>query len=200
MRKWLVPGEQVIVITRPHARKLALPAIIAILLPTALGIGLAWLSRAYWGPQWDSWRPASQFVAVALTIVVLLFFSLRRYLKWFATSYILTSRRIVIRKGALTRGQTDIPLFSLRTFNVSQGVAQRMRRCGNITLISGVGESVVIREVPEVTKFKNLTLDAIEELPHSALLGEEHMPWEPGQMSPVQLAGEGERGRDSNGR
>lgn len=176
MRNWLVPGEQVIVLSRPQAKRLAWPAVVTVLLPTVLGVAAAWLNRARWVPDWEPWRPVVSLVATLLVLVVLLGYPLRKYLQWLSTSYVLTSRRMVVRKGLLARSHRDIPLFSVRTLSVRQGVLQRIFRSGNITLVSGMDEAVLIRDVPEVLKFKNLALEAIAELPHSALAGAGGIP------------------------
>lgn len=176
MRNWLMPGEQVIVVSRPQARRLTLPAITAIVLPTLLGLVSAWLSRTRWVTGWEQWRPTTSVLAGILVGLILLCYSLRKYLQWLATKYILTNRRLVLRSGLLVRRHRDIPLFSVRTLSVRQGVLQRIFRSGNITLVSGSEDSAQVADVPEVQKFKNLALDAIAELPHSALLGEPLAP------------------------
>lgn len=192
MRSWLVPGEQVIVISRPQAKRLALPAVVTILLPSLLGVASAWLNRARWVPGWEPWRPTASLLASLLVLVILVFYPMRKYLQWLTTKYVLTSRRLVVRKGALVRSHQDIPLFSVRTLSVHQGIQQRIFRSGNITLVSGVGGSVQIRDVPEVLKFKNLALEAIAELPHSALIGENSLPMQrAGQFSAGGVSADG---------
>ncbi|MBQ1444358.1 MAG: PH domain-containing protein [Renibacterium sp.] len=211
MRNWLVPGEQVIVLSRPQAKRLAWPAVVMILLPTVLGVASAWLSRARWAPGWEPWRPTVSLLAGLVVLVILLFYPVRKYLQWLATKYILTSRRLVLRSGILVRRHQDIPLFSVRTLSVRQGVLQRIFRSGNITLVSGIDDAVRVRDVPEVLKFKNLALEAIAELPHSALLGDDARAPDPaagqypGEPRPADryridpFAGDAGRTRDAEG-
>ncbi len=162
-----------IVSSRPHARMLFWPAIIAILLPTVLGVLSAWLSRASWTGVAAGWQLPATIAVFLLAAGFFLFFCLAKYLRWLSTRLILTNRRIVVREGMLARKHRDVPLYTLQSLSAHQGVFQRMSRSGQITLISGLGETMILREVPEVTVFKNLVLEAIAELPHSAMLAPE---------------------------
>ncbi|NYE96608.1 membrane protein YdbS with pleckstrin-like domain [Psychromicrobium silvestre] len=167
MRSWLTPGEQVIVISRPQARSLFWPAVFVVLIPMAGGMGLAWLSRVPWDADTQPWQSPATIGVLFLAGILLLFYPVRRYFRWLSTRYILTSRRIVVRGGLLRRRNRDVPLYTLRTLSTHQGILQRILRSGNITLISGVDETMLMRDIPEVMKFKNLALEAIAELPHS---------------------------------
>ena len=62
----------------------------------------------------------------------------------------------------------QISLASVRHVEVSQSLWQRILRSGNISLDTGHGVDAVIPDVPEVARFRNFVLDAIDELPDSA--------------------------------
>ncbi|WP_052663471.1 PH domain-containing protein [Psychromicrobium lacuslunae] len=169
MRSWLLPGEQMIVVSRPHARVLFGSALAVILLPTVLGLVSAWFSRARWSSGAEPWRVPVWVALLILAGVLILLYPVRRYLQWLSTKIILTSRRIVVRQGILSRKHRDVPLSSLRALDARQRLLQRISHSGNITLVSGMNETIIVREVPEVMAFKSLVLDAIAELPHSVL-------------------------------
>jgi membrane protein YdbS with pleckstrin-like domain len=169
MRKDLLPGEQVITVTRPQPRKLAFPGLLFILVPALGAFASAWIVKgepARLVPlitgEWTFWLVA---VCVAGVAWILLGYCLPRLLRWHATRYVLTSRRIVARYGMLRRTDVQISLASVRHVGVSQSLWQRILRSGNISLDTGHGEDTVIPDVPEAAKFRNFVLDAIDELP-----------------------------------
>jgi uncharacterized membrane protein YdbT with pleckstrin-like domain len=169
MRKDLLPGEQVIVVTRPQPRRLAFPAMLFVIVPAVGAFASAWIVKgepARLVPlitrEWTSWLVAVCAGAVAW---ILLGYCLPRVLRWHATRYVLTSRRIVAREGMLRRRDQQVSLASVRHVGISQSLTQRILRSGNISLDTGHGEDTVIPEVPEVSRFRNFILDAIDELP-----------------------------------
>ena len=172
MRSWLAPGEQVIVSSRPQARSLALPAVVFILVPALASFALAWLDRgglAKLIPQIAGWKPQLVMAVAVLAIAAEVLYPLRRYLRWAATRYILTSRRIIVRRGWLHRSRQDFPLATVRNLGSRQSPLQRMLRSGNIALDMGHGETSSMPDVPEVARFRDFALAAISELPHVAL-------------------------------
>lgn len=169
MRNWLLPGEQMIVVSRPHARMLFGSAMMVILLPTVVGLLSAWLSRVPWTGAAAGWQAPASIALLVLAALLLLLFPVRRYFQWLSTKIILTSRRIVVRQGVLARKHRDVPLSMLRTLSARQGLFQRISHSGNISLTSGMDETMIVREVPEVMVFKSLVLDAIAELPYAVL-------------------------------
>jgi uncharacterized membrane protein YdbT with pleckstrin-like domain len=169
MRKDLVPGEQVIVTTRPQPRKLAGAAFAFIVSPALAAYASAWVIRGearrhvpFLTAQWTTWLVAACIAAAAW---VWLGFCLPRLLRWHGTRYTLTSRRMVARYGRLKRRDQQVHLASVRNLTVHESVLQRLLRSGNISLETGHQGVVTFQDVPEVATFRDFILDAIEELP-----------------------------------
>lgn len=172
MRKALLPGEQVITVTRPQPRKLAFPALLFIVVPALGAFASAWIIKGeptrlvpVITREWSFWLVA---VCVAAVAWILLGYCLPCVLRWHATQYVLTSRRIVARYGMLRRRDMQISLAAVRHVGVSQSLWQRILRSGNISLDTGHAVDTVIPDVPEAERFRSFVLDAIDELPDSA--------------------------------
>ncbi|KRE59166.1 hypothetical protein ASG92_04780 [Arthrobacter sp. Soil736] len=180
MRKELLPGEQVIVVTRPQPRMLFVPAVVFVLMPALAAFASAWIIRgglsglvpAVSG-EWTFWLVAACVLAAAW---VLCGYCLPRLMRWHATRYFLTSQRILARYGVLRRRDQQVFLASVRNVTVSQTMLQRMLRSGNISLDAGHQFSAELRDVPEVATFHRFLLDAIDELPDEEIFGLDDAP------------------------
>lgn len=190
MRKGLVPGEQVITITRPQPRKLAGPAAAFILAPAAAAFASAWTLRGeatrltpVITAEWTPWMVLASILAAAW---IWLAYCLPRLLRWQGTRYILTSRRLVARYGMVRRRDEQVNLDSVRNVTVHQSVLQRILRSGNISLETGYQGVVTIRDVPEAARFRDFVLDAVAELAvgrnpesdESSEYADDMLPWE----------------------
>jgi membrane protein YdbS with pleckstrin-like domain len=169
MRKDLQPGEQVIVTTRPQPRQLAGAAAAFILAPAVAGYCSAWLIRGgaaravpALSGRWTPWLVGGCILAAA---AVWLGFCLPRLLRWHSTRYTLTSSRLVARSGIWKRRDQQVNLASVRNLTVHESVLQRLFRSGNISLETGYQSAVTFPDVPEVARFRDFILDAIEDLP-----------------------------------
>ncbi|WP_028266486.1 PH domain-containing protein [Arthrobacter sp. MA-N2] len=171
MRKELLRGEQVIVITRQQPRMLIGPVLAFILVPAASAFACAWIVRG--GPgkllpvitsEWNQWLVG---VCLAVVAIVLLGYSLPAFIRWRGIRYILTSGRIVARFGMLRRGDWQVPLAAVRGVGIKQSLLQRILRSGNISLDTGHPGDAVLTDVPEVGTFRSFILDAMAELPES---------------------------------
>jgi len=169
MRKDLVPGEQVIVTTRPQPRKLAGAMVAFILSPAIAAYCSAWVIRGEAGRavpalagRWTPWLVTGCVLAAAS---VWLGFCLPRLLRWHSTRYTLTSRRLVARSGMWKRQDQQVYLASVRNLTVHESVLQRFFRSGNISLEIGYQGVVTFPDVPEVARFRDFILDAIGDLP-----------------------------------
>lgn len=188
MRKELLPGEQVMTITRQQARSLFFPALAFILVPALAAYACAWIVKG--NPQrlapfiTVEWTPWLLGACVCLAGIVLVAYSIKRFLKWRSVRFILTSRRIIAKYGMFRRGDWQVSLMSVRSVGVHQNLLQRTLRSGNISLDTGPSGTSVLTDVPEVGKFRGFILDAMDELPKGEIFeGEvlsdfDELPWE----------------------
>jgi membrane protein YdbS with pleckstrin-like domain len=118
-------GETKVLDLRPHWSSFAVPATV---LAAALGVLVA-LSAAGW-PEW------LQVVAAVATLVALARFALR-YARWASTNFVVTSDRLIHRKGIVAKEGIEIPLERVNTVFFRQSVLERVLRCGDLVIESG---------------------------------------------------------------
>lgn len=182
MRIKLGEAERVIVKTRQHRRVLILPALLFLLVVAAAGFGLGWLARedlASWAAELIPLLTAAVLVIAGLLVLA---WSVGPYLRWARTWYYLTNRRAVIRTGVSARSLRELPLVLVRELAVRQSMAQRSVGAGHLVMLTANGETA-LKNVPGVHKLRELTLDAIEDLPRSVMFdgaeleAEQAMQW-----------------------
>ena len=183
--------------TRPQPRMLFVPAVVFVLAPALAAFASAWIIRGGLerlvpavSADWTFWLVTG---CVLLALWVLCGYCLPRLLRWQATRYFLTNRRILARYGMLRRRDQQVFLASVRNVTVSQTVLQRMLRSGTISLDAGHKFSAVLRDVPEVATFHRFVLDALSELPKEELFERGHAPDESNAGFPRDMR---EGGRD----
>ncbi|MBT8160028.1 MULTISPECIES: PH domain-containing protein [Arthrobacter] len=172
MRKQLLPGEQVIVVTRQQPRMLFGPVLAVILVPAIAGFACAWIVKGGPGKLLPvisgDWTQGLVAGCLAIAGIVLLVYSLPRFIRWRGVQYVLTSRRIVARFGMLRRRDWQLPLASVRGVGIKQSMIQRVLRSGNISLDTGHSGDAILADVPEAGLFRSFVLEAMAELPASA--------------------------------
>lgn len=125
-KKYLNDGEEIIVDLRPHWFFLFGPSA-ALIGALALGI---WVASAGDPPDW------LVFPVAALAVAALLFF-LVRLAQWMTTDFVLTTDRLIYRKGIVSRTGREIPLERINDVSFSQSLFQRMLRAGDLLVESG---------------------------------------------------------------
>jgi uncharacterized membrane protein YdbT with pleckstrin-like domain len=124
-RRLLDDGEDVILDLRPHWSFFAPPAL-ALALALAVLVALA----AVDAPE------LVQVVAAALTLVALLRFAVR-YARWATTSLVVTTDRLVHRRGVVAKEGIEIPLERVHSVLVRQRLLERVLGCGDLVVESG---------------------------------------------------------------
>jgi uncharacterized membrane protein YdbT with pleckstrin-like domain len=81
------------------------------------------------------WRVLLPVVAFGLWLLL----SARRLFNWWFTGYVLTTERIIVRRGWIARTGTEIPLESINNVLFSQRVIERLLGYGDI-LIESAGQ------------------------------------------------------------
>ena len=132
LRRRLAPGEEVVVDVRPHWSCLAAP--VALLAAVIAGAVTALVDGA---PAWVDWPILAVLVAAALWLVA-------RYMRWATTRLILTSSRIVERRGVLARTSREIPLAAVTELRLRRGIFERMIGTGDLMIESAGPDSVEV--------------------------------------------------------
>lgn len=133
--------ESVVRNLRPHWRRIAGPVI---LLPIVAGL-------ASYGITKEKHHKPVAYLILAVAIVILVWFSLRPILKWLATRYVITNRRVLMRDGVLSRNGRDIPLTRINDVSFQRSIIERFFGSGTLTIESaGERGQVALRDVPHV--------------------------------------------------
>jgi uncharacterized membrane protein YdbT with pleckstrin-like domain len=155
--KLLNPGEKLIVSTRQHPKALFVP-ILALVVLLAIGVAVQVLlgdgDAAKWGAR----------IVWILCAIGILWFTVRPFFIWLTTVHGVTDRRLITRRGIITRKGHDIPLARISDLQIEIDLIDRPFSCGTlvITDASTFGE-VRLNDIPHV----EATQRQINELLHA---------------------------------
>lgn len=127
-RKLLNHGEELILDLRPHWLAMAVPSLA---LAGAIVLGIA---VPVAGPDGGVGRVLS-LLALLVLLAALVWF-LVRLLGWINTNFVLTSDRIITRRGVLTKAGIEIPLDRINTVFFNQRIFERMVGAGDLGIES----------------------------------------------------------------
>lgn len=152
--KLLNEGEHVVVSTRTHPKVLLGPLALLVIL---LAVGV--VDQVMLGSH------ALHAVVWGLVVLAILWFVGRPVLAWLAASYTITTRRLITRRGIVTRKGHDIPLSRISDVEYEMGPIDRMLGCGTLMIsdASTDGE-VTLPDIPHVEQVQR----RLNELLHSA--------------------------------
>lgn len=143
-RKLLGEDEEIVLDMHPHWKVLVPPVLVFV-----LAVGVA--SFAYFAMPDGRWQAAGRIAVVVVAALVVIFFALVPFLKWRTTNYVVTTRRVVIRQGLLSRSGRDVPFSRVNDVSFEHNVFERMLRCGTL-VVESAGErgQVVLHDIPRV--------------------------------------------------
>jgi len=152
-RRLLNDDERVVLSTRTHPKALLLP-LLALVLCLAIGVVVQVGTGSH---------PLHLAVWVLMLIGIVSLF-VRPLLEWLATTYTFTDRRLITRRGVLTRHGHDIPLTRISDVEYDSGLIDRMLGCGTLRIsdASTDGE-VVLRDIPHVEQAQRTLNDLLHE-------------------------------------
>lgn len=142
-RRLLGAGEQVVLRRRSHAKVLVRPALVLVLVALGVGVGAALIPR-------DA-RPLGQLAVAAVGLLLVVWGSVRPFLRWLTTTYTITTRRLITRSGIFRTVGTDLPLIRIHDVSYERSLADRMLGCGTLVIQTAAeGGIAVLRDVPDV--------------------------------------------------
>ncbi|MFC8302232.1 PH domain-containing protein [Specibacter sp. NPDC057265] len=158
MHKWLLDGEQVEIKCRPHARVLIWPITVGLFIILWGSAGLAKLQPAPfddWAAGAEPLRGPAIVLLLAVVAFLLVLYPLRRVLRWNSTRYVLTSRRLLVRRGLLQRSMESYFLEQLQEIRTVQSWRQRLVGSGDLQLFLLAGSVRTVPEVPFLRSFNS---------------------------------------------
>jgi uncharacterized membrane protein YdbT with pleckstrin-like domain len=124
-RRLLVEGEELVIDLRPHWIALVMPVIATVITLVAMLL----LYRAFDVEILDI------VVGIAGTLF-LLAYPLRRLVDWLTSHFVVTSDRIVHRRGFIAKYSMEVPLEAINDVRFEQGIVDRMIGAGTLVVQS----------------------------------------------------------------
>ena len=143
LSKKLLSQDEVVVRHMHTHIKTLLPAIIVeVLLVGAAAVG------SFYVPE-DSryWALPTIWIAVLLLSIPLI---LVPWIKWITTTYTVTTKRVITRKGIIKRTGHDLPLTRISDIQIEKDFDDRIFGCGSLALQTSADDPLLLGDVPKV--------------------------------------------------
>jgi uncharacterized membrane protein YdbT with pleckstrin-like domain len=153
----LAVGEESVKVLHPHWKTMVWPVVLTFVVVAVLLAGEVLI---------PSNRAATieRLVLAAVAIVLLMWWLMRPVLLWRTTIYEITTKRMRLRDGILTRNGRDIPLTRITDVSFRKGVLDRMLGCGTL-VVESAGEhgELTLTEIPHVERVSALLFQLVED-------------------------------------
>jgi len=153
----LSEGEQFVLRLHPHWKTLLRPVFILVLIVAAAVALLVVL------PPRHDLAVARLAIGAVAVVAAIIWFGIP-LLRWKSTSYELTTRRLRLREGILTRSGRDFPLIRISDVSFSHGPIDRLLGCGRL-IVESAGEhgQLVLNEIPQVEHVQATLFQLVED-------------------------------------
>jgi uncharacterized membrane protein YdbT with pleckstrin-like domain len=153
----LSEDESVVLDTRPHWILLVRPVVILLVVAAVTGFVAAILPD-------KSWTNNARWIIILVAFVLLLILCLRRFLQWLTTNYVITTHRVVLRTGILSRSGRDVPLSRINDVSFLHRPIERLLRSGTL-IVESAGErgQVTLADMPHVEEVQRTLYQLVED-------------------------------------
>jgi uncharacterized membrane protein YdbT with pleckstrin-like domain len=153
----LSEGERFVLRLHPHWKTLLRPFCILAVIVAAAIVALIMLP-----PRSD--LAAARIAIGALALLAVIIWCVVPLLRWKTTSYELTTRRLRLRRGILSRSGRDFPLIRISDVSFSHGLLDRLLGCGRL-VVESAGEhgQLVLTEIPQVERVQAALFQLVED-------------------------------------
>jgi membrane protein YdbS with pleckstrin-like domain len=166
----LTDEEQPVFELHPHWKVLVRPVLIAVLVLAAALVGEALIPSG-------SAAVTERLVVAAVALLALMLWLIVPILRWRLTTYELTTKRLRMRAGIVTRQGRDIPLTRINDVSFEQGPLDRLLGCGRL-VVESAGEhgQIVLTEIPHVERVQATLFQLVEEEQRRLEREQRHQP------------------------
>ena len=147
----LTQDEHLVLLLHPHWKTLIRPFAVAVLV-----IAIALIAEVLI-PS-NSAAAIERLVVAAIAILAVMLWLIVPVLRWRTTTYELTTRRMRVRSGIVTRHGRDIPLARINDVSFEKGPLDRLLGSGRL-VVESAGEhgQILLNDIPRV-EFTQATL------------------------------------------
>lgn len=129
-RRLLIDGEELVLDLRPHWVALVGPIVVTFL------VIVGWILAFLYAPEDGSGRTAVIWGALAIGLLILIWYPLRAFIAWATSNFAVTSDRIIHREGFLAKNTMEIPLEAINDIRFQQSLFERMVGAGDLVIQS----------------------------------------------------------------
>ncbi len=129
-RRLLIEGEELVLDLRPHWVALVGPILVTLL------VIAGWVVALVYAPDDGSGRTAVLWGALAIGVLVFLWYPLRAFVAWATSNFAVTTDRIIHREGFIAKRTMEIPLEAINDIRFQQSVFERIVGAGDIIVQS----------------------------------------------------------------
>jgi len=130
----LTPGEEVVLDLRPALLTVSGPLVLAFVVLVAAGYFELFLPGL--GGFTGDVRPGARIAVGVIVLAILLFGVVPRLVRWRTTRFVLTTERVLLRRGVLARRAREIPLERVNDVTCAQSIWERLLGLGDLMIES----------------------------------------------------------------
>jgi uncharacterized membrane protein YdbT with pleckstrin-like domain len=157
--------ERSVLILHPHWKVLLWPVIFGMLVVAAALVTATVIPSG-------SAAGTERLITAAAAVLLLLIWVLRPVLRWKTTTYELTTDRLRLREGILTRRGRDIPLARISDVSFTRSLLDRLLGAGRLVVESPGGHGqIVLADIPSVERVQAILFGLVED--EQRLMGED---------------------------
>jgi uncharacterized membrane protein YdbT with pleckstrin-like domain len=153
----LTEDEHLVLRLHPHWKTLIGPLLVAVLVVAAALIAEVLIPS-------NSAAAVERLVVAAVAILAVMLWLIVPVLRWRTTTYELTTRRLRVRSGIVTRHGRDIPLARINDVSFEKGLLDRLLGSGRL-VVESAGEhgQILLDDIPRVEFTQATVFRLVEE-------------------------------------
>jgi uncharacterized membrane protein YdbT with pleckstrin-like domain len=146
---FLAAGEEVVLHKHPHWKLIVVPVLV-LLVVVALGSFLGALVAT------QSWAPWAWLGLVVVGVGLIFWLTVLPVIRWRTTHFVVTTRRVLVREGVLSRHGIDIPMSRINSVEFRHTLLERLLGCGTLIIESASEEPLEFADVPDVERVHSM--------------------------------------------
>ena len=163
-------AERPVLLLHPHWKTLIGPVLLAVIVVAAALAGEVLIPSG-------SGAAVERLVVAAVALLALMVWLMVPVLRWRTTTYELTTRRMRVRAGIVTRQGRDIPLARINDVSFEKGPLDRLLGAGRLVVESAAEHGqIVLTDIPRVEFVQATLFRLVEEEQRRLDRGERNQP------------------------